>query len=302
MPKIKYVTKNFQTKTVAVIENSNAIITEYSEQGFTLTLRQLYYQMVARAMIPNTAREYKRIVSIITDARLAGLIDWFAIEDRTRSLRSNSHWESPHDLVASAKRQYQIDKWENQDHRLEVWIEKDALTGVIAGVCRELDVPYFSCRGYTSISAIWQAAMRLRNHAINLDHEQAPVVIHLADHDPSGIDMTRDARDRLDLLTGMAGNVQVKRIALNMNQVEQYGPPPNPTKLTDSRAPDYIGRFGDDSWELDALNPQVIADLIETTILSYRDEELWADKVLEEEYHKDIIQTGLDAMPDPEQE
>lgn len=258
--------------------------------------------MVARAMIPNIAREYKRIVSIMTDARLAGLIDWYAIEDRTRSLRSNSHWESPQEIIETARDSYQIDKWENQDYRLEVWIEKDALTGVIAGICNTLDVPYFSCRGYTSISAIWRAAMRLRNYAKNLDHEQTPVIIHLADHDPSGIDMTRDARDRLDLLTMMAGKVKVERIALNMDQVEQYGPPPNPTKLTDSRAPDYIHRFGDDSWELDALEPQVIVDLIEDTVLSYRDKDLWAEKVAEEERHADIIQIGLDAMPDLEDE
>jgi len=300
MPKIAYIEKKFQAKTMAVIDNATAIIAEYSAQGFTLTVRQLYYQMVARAMIPNTAAEYKRIVKILTDARLAGLIDWYAIEDRTRTLRGNSHWTSPQDIVTTAKKSYLIDKWKDQDYRLEVWIEKDALVGVIASICHDLDVNYFSCRGYTSISAIWKAAIRLRNHALDDDHKQDPVVIHLADHDPSGIDMTRDARDRLDLLTMMAGTVQVERIALNHDQVEQYSPPPNFTKMTDSRAPDYVHRFGYDSWELDALEPQVIVDLIESAILEYRDEERWADKVEEEELHKEIIQIGLDAMPDPD--
>ncbi len=98
----------------------------------------------------------------------------------------------------------------------------------------------------------------------------------------------------------MPGDIQVRRIALNKDQVEQYNPPPNPTKLTDSRAPDYIWKFGSDSWELDALEPQAIVNLIKETVLSYRDESRWDEQVAEEEYHKAIIQIGLDAMPDIE--
>lgn len=167
MPKIKYqdlpILRN--TDHLAVVAHANTIIAEYQDQGFVLTLRQLYYQFVSRDLIPNTQREYKRLGGIINDARLVGLIDWLALEDRTRNLQSLSHWTSPTEIIEAVSAQYRTDRWAAQPHRVEVWIEKDALAGVIEGVCHELDVPYFSCRGYTSQSEMWGAGMRLRQHA-----------------------------------------------------------------------------------------------------------------------------------------
>jgi len=91
MPKIAYKDKNFSPSTLAVIDQANEIIDEYQTDGLKLTLRQLYYQFVSRALIANKQSEYKRLGSIINDARLAGLVDWKAIEDRTRNLKRNSH-------------------------------------------------------------------------------------------------------------------------------------------------------------------------------------------------------------------
>src|SRR5512139_1588276 len=161
MPKVCYVPKSFSSNSMSIIEKANEIIAEYARLGFDLTLRQLYYQFVSRALIPNKDTEYKRLGSIINDARLAGLIDWDAITDRTRNLRSLSHWDDPGDIIYSAARSYHINRWEDQEYRVEVWIEKDALVGVIEGVCTDLDIPYFSCRGYTSQSEMWAAAQRL---------------------------------------------------------------------------------------------------------------------------------------------
>lgn len=281
MPRIAYVSKKFKESSLTVIAQANKIINEYAKQGFDLTLRQLYYQFVSRDLIPNRQKEYKRLGSIVNDARLAGLIDWDTIVDRTRNLESLPDWEDPSDIVNACARQFRLDKWETQDFRPEVWIEKDALVGVIAGVCSNLQVPYFSCRGYTSQSEMWSAAQRLIEYR---EKEQIPYIIHLGDHDPSGIDMSRDICDRLDLFMlnhGVSG-AKFKRIALNMEQVEEYNPPPNPAKVTDSRASGYINQHGHESWELDALEPQVMADLIEETILDVRDEDEW-DNRLEEE-------------------
>ena len=164
------------------------------------------------------------------DGRLAGLIDWNRIVDRTRNLEGNSHWGNPGEIMRSAAHSFRLDKWANQPYRVECWIEKDALRGVIAGVCNELDIPHFSCRGYTSISEMWVAARRLQHW---IARGQTPVILHLGDHDPSGVDMTRDIFDRLQTFMGGA---EVKRLALNWDQVEMYNPPPNPAKLTDSRA------------------------------------------------------------------
>lgn len=276
MPKICYTAKRFKRAASEVIETANGIIADYERQGFHLTLRQVYYQFVARGLIPNRESEYKRLGAIISDARLAGLIDWTAIQDRTRSLKQDAHWEDPASIIDAAARQYKLDLWRGQPYRPEVWIEKDALVGVIAGVCSELDVPYFSCRGYTSQSEMWVAGRRLLAWA---EGGQSPIVFHFGDHDPSGLDMTRDITDRLDLFTG--GGVRLDRLALNMDQVRSYGPPPNPAKTTDSRFAGYIADFGRESWELDALEPAAIVALVREAVAGVRDEGIW-QKTVEE--------------------
>lgn len=276
MPRICYVPKRFQGKSHDLVRKANEIIAEYQEQGFTLTLRQLYYQFVARDFIPNTLKSYGRLGSIINDARLAGLIDWNAIEDRTRNVRALPHWTDPTDIVNSCASQFNLDLWATQDYRVEVWIEKDALVGVIERVCTDWDVQYFSCRGYVSQSEMWAAAMRAVTRAAGkVDGKEArrqdTIVLHLGDHDPSGIDMSRDIEDRINLFCGHHGyhnTFQMRRLALNMDQVEQYTPPPNPAKITDSRFAKYQEEHGDESWELDALEPRVLDTLIRSEIES----------------------------------
>ena len=283
MPKIAYIDKNFAASSLAIIAQANEIIDEYQADDLKLTLRQLYYQFVSRDLIANKQTEYKRLGSIINDARLAGLVDWKAIEDRTRNLKKNSHWTDPGDIMESVVDSFRLDRWETQENRVEVWIEKEALIGVIAEICKGLDVPYFACKGYVSASEIWRAAQRFQN----LYEGQIPHIIHLGDHDPSGIDMTRDIFDRHDLFLSAA---KVNRIALNMNQIEQYGPPPNPAKLSDSRASGYISKYGPNSWELDALEPRVRRDLIAETVAEYRDDDLYQEQLDLEQHYKDILQ------------
>lgn len=285
MPKIEYVPKVFTSAHLDIIATADRICRDYANQGFDLTLRQLYYQFVARGHIANKQTEYKRLGSIINDARLAGLLDWNYIVDRTRNVRRLAHWDDPADVIASAAYGYRTDRWANQPHRVEVWIEKDALVGVIAGVCERNDIPYFSCRGYTSQSELWGAAQRMRRYDLA---GQDPVVIHLGDHDhdPSGVDMTRDIRERLNLF---GAHVQVVRIALNMDQIRQYNPPPNPAKLTDSRASGYIREHGRSSWELDALDPATLDRLIEDEIWAYRDADLWTAATTAMERERELL-------------
>lgn len=290
MTYIEYVPRNFSRASLELIEQANLIIEEYEAQGFVLTLRQLYYQFVSRAIIPNKQAEYKRLGTVINDARLAGLISWDSITDRTRNLIAPSAWTSPASIIRSAARSYAIDKWAGQEYRVEVWVEKEALAGVIEPVCEELSVPWFACRGYVSQSEMHSAALRLEEY---FNGGQQPVIVHLGDHDPSGIDMSRDIESRADLFTS-EGLIIVQRIALNMDQVEQYAPPPNPAKFTDSRAAGYVSRFGHSSWELDALNPTTIARLIRAAVLSYRDEGLWAQKAEREATERRLLTKAAD--------
>lgn len=280
MPKICYVSKRFNAKSLATIEQANSIIDEYNAKGFQLTLRQLYYQFVARDLIPNTLKSYKNLGGVINDGRLAGLIDWNAIEDRTRNLRKRSHWSDPADIISSCASSYGMNLWEGQDKRVEVWIEKDALIGVIERVCTELDLPHFSCRGYTSQSELWTAAMR------HVQYDVPVVVIHLGDHDPSGIDMTRDIEDRLRMF---GADSTVQRIALNMDQVQKWKLPPNPAKVTDSRFASYEEKYGPESWELDALDPTNIEKLLRKEALKHMDMDEFKARVDVQEHDRALL-------------
>jgi len=270
MTLIAYVPKRFSKQLLVVLELANGIIQEYAEQGFQLTLRQLYYQFVARDLLPNSQRSYNQLGRIVSDGRNAGLIDWDAIEDRTRNVDSNSHWDSVSDILDTVASQFRYDLWADQPNRVEVWIEKEALSGVFARICSELDVPLLACRGYVSQSEIWAAGRRFLRWSLD---RQNSVVLHFGDHDPSGMDMTRDNRDRLSMYAERP--VKVDRLALNFDQVEEYGLPPNPAKTTDSRFAEYQEKYGDESWELDSLEPSVLTELVERNVAKYRDEMLW---------------------------
>jgi len=277
MSKRTYIHKCFQAASLVRISQVNEIIAEYLEQGFKLTLRQTYYQLVARDLIPNTMRSYKQLGDIINDGRLAGMIDWNAIEDRTRNMQCNSHWSSPNEIVGACARQFRFDLWADQDNYCEVWVEKEALIGVLEDICTKFDVPYFACKGYTSQSEMWSAAQRLIRCE---DEGKCTFIIHLGDHDPSGIDMTRDIQDRLRLFES---EVEVRRIALNFNQVENYNLPPNPAKATDARYESYRVLFGDESWELDSLKPSVIGDLIRDEVESLLDKDVWEKSIVRQD-------------------
>lgn len=277
MSKIRYQKKRFGADSLALIRKANEIIEDYQGQGFVLTLRQLYYQFVSRDLLPNTVQSYKRLGSVINDARLAGEIDWEAIEDRTRNLHSLASWDDPADIVAGAARQFKTDLWATQPCRVEVWVEKEALAGVFEGVCDKLRVPMFCCRGYTSQSEMWVASQRLLGW---LEKDQEVHILHFGDHDPSGIDMSRDIQDRIRMFG--VSQLQFERLALNMDQVEAYSPPPNPAKSTDSRFAGYIKEYGEESWELDALEPSALAELVQDQVEGLRDPDKWEDAELKE--------------------
>jgi hypothetical protein len=267
-----FINKRFSSKSLKTIQAANDIIKDYQAQGFQLTLRQLYYQFVSRDLLQNVQSEYKRLGSIINDARLAGLIDWRAIEDRTRSLNTFyfSELGSARSILESAAYGHERDHWVDQPRYVEVWIEKDALVGVIEKVCSKWRVPYFACRGYNSQSEQYKAGRRL---AEKIDEEKTVTVLHLGDHDPSGLDMTDDNQERLTMFSGH--EITLKRLALNMDQVEQYNPPPNPAKETDARYSAYAKKHGKSCWELDALEPKVIEKLVEDNIKKLVDMKAW---------------------------
>lgn len=293
MPKIRYKNYKFRKESYALIGMANQIISEYQAQGHELTLRQLYYQFVARDIIPNSDASYGKLGTVINKGRVAGLIDWSSIVDRTRTSRSNTHWNDPEEIIQAAADSFRLDTRATQEVYIEVWVEKDALVDIVGRVCRELDVPYFSCRGYVSQTAMWEAAQRItkevcisEKHYIKHGLKEA-VLLHLGDHDPSGINMTNDIQKRLHLFEAP---IEIERIALTMEQIEKHKPPPNPAKITDSRYWSYANIYGNESWELDALNPEVITQVIASSIAGYTNEDVREDMIIEQELRREELQ------------
>lgn len=286
-----YVDEPFRKSSLARIAQVNEIIAEYEEKGFSLTIRQLHYQLVSRALCENTAANYNSLVSLISKGRMAGLVSWTAIEDRGRNLMGHTTWGSPLEAAEDMRKRYKRDLWEGQPNRVEAWGEKQALEGVIGSICDDLRVDFFMTKGYNSQSEQWRAGRRFASY---YNKGQRPVVLHLGDHDPSGIDMTRDNRERLSLFCGT--DVLVIRLALNMDQIEELRPPPNFAKEDDSRFQDYFDKYGNESWELDALDPPYIQSLISSAVAGFRDEGLWERALAREASEKDELDIVIERL------
>lgn len=273
--KLAFENHGFHRKTRDLLREIDAICTTYYEKGYALTLRQLFYQLVSRNRIANTKREYPNLGVTVRDGRYAGVLDWEHIQDRVRVLQESARWFDPEDRIQHAGETYAIDTWEGQTYRPEVWIEKDALIDIAARPCTLLDVPYIAVKAYSSVSARWEARKRFLEYANN---GQIPVILHLGDLDSTGDDCTRFLKADMELLTGV--DCDVRRLALNPDQQQQYDLPPQPGKPTDPRYKNYVKKHGTDNvWELDALSPEVIEKIIEDGIR----------KVLDEDKRKSLI-------------
>jgi hypothetical protein len=308
MSKIAYADQRFTADGLAVIEQAERYCAAYARQGYELTLRQLYYRFIAEDTLPesrrdkelgtkNTERNYKWLGDLVSKARTAGLIDWSHIVDRTRRAAGGDQgWSSPEAAVASVVDWYTISKWVGQRWHVEVWVEKEALVDVISQPAARWNVTYMACKGSPSTSVMHQAAQRLRRH------ERAgkkTLVIYLGDFDPTGLDIDRDIRARLALFGSVA---TVTRVGLTQEQIEDLDPPPSPAKATDSRTPGYVDDhpwvIDDDGtercWELDALEPATLEQLVEDAILDRLDRDGWDARVRREEREKDVLR----ALPD----
>lgn len=302
MPRIRYGHYNPKPVTQELIADVDEILTAMADRGFLLTVRQAWYRMVADKKLPddwideeynlrngldrdtkNTQRNYKRFSNLVAAARDGGALDWDHLTDRGRVRQSWSHWANQASFLRSVVNQYAIDLWLRQPKRVEVWIEKDALSQVVEQACEPWTVPYMACKGYPSASCVWEAAHnRFKRWHDTGDCEEI-VVIQLSDHDASGVDMTRDLQTRFDMYStpyaddDTHAEIMVERIALTIDQVQEHSLEPDPAKATDPRSRRYREQFGDDSWELDALDPQIIVDLIDDAIRRHCNTDLFEE-------------------------
>jgi hypothetical protein len=313
-----------------IIESIIEIVERYARQGYKLTLRQLYYQLVSADAIPNNDKVYKRLGGILDDCRFSGKIDWNAIEDRGRVPYLTYYNESVQDAIESAASHFRLDRQDGQENVVEIWCEKDALSGILKRPAYEYHVRMVVNKGYSSSTAMYEAYQRFTKY---YEQGKRVTILYFGDHDPSGLDMIRDIKERLTFMLCMgdfaenfdsydatqlpieftyeekqsilksshnnitawieallgrykdsaysylfseeteiekrlliASNLSVKPIALTQAQIKQYNPPPNPAKIDDPRAKDYIAEYGNISWEVDALTPQTITQIVTDAI------------------------------------
>lgn len=277
---------NLRPATLETIEKINTVLADAARDNVSMSLRQVYYKFVKNAWCPNSDREYKKLGAALEAGRMNGLIDWSAIVDMNRSLYGLNTQEAPEQLLVGLEHKFHLDLWAEQEWRPEVWVEKLGMLNVIGDICRKLRVDYYACKGYDSQTMSYRAGKRMAGY---VRKGQRPIVFYAGDFDPSGLDMVRDVRERLEMFAGVP--VTVVPIALTRDQIDELNPPPNPAKLTDSRAEAYIAEHGYSSWEVDALEPTYLRDLIDRNIARLRDEEAWDRALAHEVSGKEWLRT-----------
>lgn len=292
------------------VQRTNKIILEYAAQGLLpLTLRQIHYQHVVRYKdYPNTKISYDHLAVDLVVGRMTGFIPWNAIDDPTRNLHEFMDYDSVEDSLMWAARSHHLNRWRNQDFAPVCLVEKDAALSVIARACDLFFVPYASLKGYGSVAALRN---KIANYCLRaIDRGQTPVIIHLSDSDASGWDMPRNLLEYLNLMVRQ--QVDVRHIALTLDQIaEGYGDgnplPPDPVKATDPRAGKYIAMLAErglepGAWEMDALPPAVLHDVVVSEIESLRDKDRWQKIEDQENEQKATITKMADAYEEPDRE
>lgn len=274
-----------------ITENAVDVLSQY-EPGI-LTIRALHYQLVSRGMT-NTLQHYKRVVAAMGVARWDGLVDFDAFSDRDRAMATNTKADKTdlESITSEAKKQvglwmqsYYRNRWENQPYYPEIFIEKKALEGVFYKPCWRHGVALGACKGYPSLTFLKEATDRLIEAK---QRGQQPIIIYFGDYDPSGEDIPRALEENIIKLG--CPSIEVRRIALMENQVIEWGLPPAPAKLTDSRTANWDG-LG--QVELDAVKPEKLIELLDDAIAEIFDYDLHDELVNAEEAERELFQAEL---------
>ena len=242
----------------------------------------------------NTLQHYKRVVAAMEVARWDGRVDFEAFSDRDRAMCGYTHAEPTNleDKQDKAKQQvrawmrsYGKNRWENQPYYPEILIEKKALEGVFAKPCAKWDIAVGACKGYPSLTFLYELSERMRDAISN---GKQPIILYFGDYDPSGEDIPRSIGENLEKF-GVYG-VEIRRIALMEQQVIEWGLPPAPAKETDSRTANWDG-LG--QVELDAVKPEKLIALLDDAINEIFDQDLYDELIATEAEERELFQAEL---------
>ena len=265
----------------------------------TFTLRQMYYRLVAKQVIPNTLNEYKKLSRYMVKARENGEVDDDRFEDRARRVlgTGDTGYGSGEKFIEAQKerfldsyKHFSYRQWLNQEEYLEVWLEKDALSTLFNQVANPLNVHTCPARGYPSYSYVMKAVERFWRA------EKPIVILYFGDYDPSGLNIPENLIKRFRQYGQMdEDEISIERIALNIKQIRQYDLPPAPAKKSDSRFASFVMETGsDDVVELDALEPNVLQELIKDAITNHIDIDLWNAIVEKSDRMREKLKTVFD--------
>ena len=239
-------------KTVELIETAKGILADLHP----MTVRQVYYQLVSRQVIKNNRGQYQAVSNALVSARREGIIPWAWIEDRLRRPRHVSMWSGLAEFAETCRRAYRRDVWDTQPDYLEVWLEKDALSGIFEDVLSPYGVTLNVGRGYDGWSSIHDAAIRFEEKSV-------VTVLYFGDFDPSGEDMVRSLIKRL---ASLGCYPEVIKCALTHRDIDRYELPADFAKKTDTRTAAFVAEHGDIAVELDALPPDVLRDRLDKEV------------------------------------
>ena len=254
-----------------------------------MTLRQVFYRLVAAQIIENTQAKYKSLSRTLVRARQEEMIPWDWIEDRLRQPRAVPMWSGLDDFADTALRAYRRDVWDSQVDYVEVWLEKDALSGIFQRTLYDYGVTLNVGRGYDSWSSIWTASRRYERE--RAEGGRDTTILHFGDFDPSGQDMVRSLEERLGFFGCWP---TIEKIAITLEDIDYYDLPPNPAKRTDSRAAGFVAQHGDNCVELDALPPDILQERIIESVEGLMDLEALSDTKADEEIDLERLRKFLE--------
>ncbi|MGD2200917.1 MAG: hypothetical protein PVJ38_04710 [Candidatus Bathyarchaeota archaeon] len=281
-----------------VVEAALEVFKQYDS---ALTLRQLYYRLVAKRLFANTINSYKRLSRIMVKARENGDAPINCLEDRSRRILGRGDYgdtsakEFLSRRISSLRDSYKDFKmpmWDDQSNYVLVSLEKDALSRLVSHVANQYSVRTFPTRGYPSFTYVNRMARYMRRSL----QGKPTVVLYFGDFDPSGMDIERDLTERLERYD--AGNFRVRRVALTSDQIVKYSLPPMPVKKSDARSDSFLESYGNEAVELDALDPNTLKYMVADAIASHIDLDVWHKRERQIERLQDWIKDKLENMED----
>lgn len=267
-------------RTRAEIQAVRDAIYAVVAEDHPMSVRQVFYQLVTRGVIDKTEREYKNtVVRLLGLMRRDGAIPFDWIADGTRWQRKPKSHSSLGAMLADQASLYRRDIWRDQDACVEVWLEKEALAGVLYRATAAWDVPLMVTRGYPSLSY-------LHNAAESIQWEEKPAFLYyFGDHDPSGVDIPRKVEEDLREFAPDA-DITFDRVAVTPELIDELDLPTRPTKRTDSRSKNFVG----ESVEVDAIPPATLRSMVERCVEQHVDPERLAAAKEVEQAERDTLE------------